>query len=150
MILCMVLKHAPGGRQVWNDGYSFSRCGRCGRELIRSDGQWAPVPRGHRIVWKRGRHRHSLEAQYLRLLPLPLKTRGRALQPDGLSWHRRLMRLVLAARAAPQPLVPDGEEIERDEHQYPYGLAIAAIVGASMQLLLRYRAHRSGRGRAYC
>jgi hypothetical protein len=51
-LLCLAGKHAvrPGG--VWNQGLNFSRCRRCGRDMVRVEAKWQPAPRGFRIVWK--------------------------------------------------------------------------------------------------
>lgn len=53
LLLCAIGWHhaAPGGR--WNRGYCFSRCVRCGRDMIRGDGGEWRVPSGYRVVWKR-------------------------------------------------------------------------------------------------
>lgn len=38
---------------IWNAGYWFSRCGRCGCDLIRrGGGRWRVPPKGLRVVWK--------------------------------------------------------------------------------------------------
>jgi hypothetical protein len=37
---------------IWNEGYYFSRCACCDREMIGRGGYWQPVPRGYRVVWK--------------------------------------------------------------------------------------------------
>ena len=50
--LCRLFKHRAPTTMVWNDGQHFGRCGRCGRDLIRTDGIWRSVPPGYRIVWK--------------------------------------------------------------------------------------------------
>jgi uncharacterized C2H2 Zn-finger protein len=35
-----------------NRGQCFTRCSRCGADLVRRKGFWGPVPKGFRIVWK--------------------------------------------------------------------------------------------------
>jgi hypothetical protein len=36
----------------WNDGYCFTSCSRCGRDMVRSAfGEWH-VPKGFRVVWR--------------------------------------------------------------------------------------------------
>ena len=35
-----------------NRGQCFTRCTRCGADLVRREGFWGPVPKGFRIVWK--------------------------------------------------------------------------------------------------
>lgn len=51
-ILCRMGRHRPLPSELWNHGYFFGRCGRCGCELIRRGPEWRPVPKGYRIVWK--------------------------------------------------------------------------------------------------
>lgn len=54
-ILCSILGHSrPAEKPIWNDGYFFARCGRCGDDIVRR-GQsraWRDVPKGHRISWR--------------------------------------------------------------------------------------------------
>lgn len=52
-LLCELGRHkpAPGARR--SQGYCFTRCERCGSDLVRRDeGQWF-VPRGYRVGWHR-------------------------------------------------------------------------------------------------
>lgn len=52
-LLCALEGHRAEPRGQWNRGYCFSRCARCGRDMIRlGSGQWQ-VPKGYRVVWKR-------------------------------------------------------------------------------------------------
>jgi hypothetical protein len=52
LILCRFGRHRPAAGEVWNRGYFFSRCERCGTDLVRTAaGRWH-VPKGRRIVWK--------------------------------------------------------------------------------------------------
>ncbi|MFN3946382.1 MAG: response regulator transcription factor [Allosphingosinicella sp.] len=44
--------HEPSPEQVCNAGRCFSRCRRCGAELMEEDGKWKPIPPGYRIVWR--------------------------------------------------------------------------------------------------
>jgi hypothetical protein len=51
-LLCHLGLHRPEPGEVWNRGFWFTRCGRCGRDLVRTAaGKWH-VPKGRRIVWK--------------------------------------------------------------------------------------------------
>lgn len=77
-IVCAIHAHRPGYREIWNEGYFFNRCERCGNDLIRTDGNWRVIPRGHRVVWKSGPHRHSLASGLRRNLPAPYVTPGLA------------------------------------------------------------------------
>lgn len=50
-LLCDLGRHKAGSLAHWNDGYYFSKCRRCGRDLVRTAfGRWT-VPRGYRVVW---------------------------------------------------------------------------------------------------
>ena len=51
-IVCRVRGHEASPDEVCNGGECFSRCVRCGEELIKSDGAWRPLPKGFRVVWK--------------------------------------------------------------------------------------------------
>jgi hypothetical protein len=57
LILCRFGRHAPAPDPVWNRGYWFSSCARCGADLVRTAaGRWH-VPKGRKIVWKQKRPR---------------------------------------------------------------------------------------------
>jgi hypothetical protein len=68
---CASGKHEVAANGVRNQGLEFGRCGRCGRDLIRSRRQWRTVPQGFRVVWRRA----ADDVQ----LPLDLPPAGRAL-----------------------------------------------------------------------
>ena len=51
-LLCRIGRHRPAGERVWNDGWFFGRCERCGIELLSRGRRWKPVPAGYRIVWR--------------------------------------------------------------------------------------------------
>ena len=52
LILCDFGRHRPAANARWNEGYGFTRCERCGRNLVRSLlGDWH-VPKKHRVVWR--------------------------------------------------------------------------------------------------
>ena len=51
-LLCRLKGHEPGDAPVFNRGHYFSRCRRCGADLVRSEvTQWQPVPAGYRVAW---------------------------------------------------------------------------------------------------
>ena len=51
-LLCDLGWHRPDGLARWNDGYYFSKCSRCKRDLVRTAfGSWQ-VPKGFRVVWQ--------------------------------------------------------------------------------------------------
>lgn len=51
-LLCRFGFHRAAGAPIWNAGYLFSPCRRCGAELVRPAGGRWQLPRGHRVVWK--------------------------------------------------------------------------------------------------
>ncbi len=58
-LLCHLLNHAPVLDAQLNQGFAFSQCRRCSRDMIRSVGgrpatEWKAVPSGFRVV--RGSH----------------------------------------------------------------------------------------------
>ena len=53
-LFCSLGWHHPKGAARWNNGYYFTRCARCGHDLVRTArGPWR-VPQGHRVVWPAG------------------------------------------------------------------------------------------------
>jgi hypothetical protein len=50
--LCRLGLHSPGPDPVWNRGFWFTSCRRCGSDLVRTAaGKWH-VPKGRKVVWK--------------------------------------------------------------------------------------------------
>lgn len=50
-LLCRLGRHDGDPHGRWNGGYCFTRCRRCGRDMVRSAfGEWH-VPKGYRVVW---------------------------------------------------------------------------------------------------
>lgn len=64
--LCRLGFHAPQKGALWNEGYYFTRCDRCGSDLIRTTYSGWEVPRGYRIVWKQRPIEPNGEAPALR------------------------------------------------------------------------------------
>lgn len=155
-ILCFIQGHSPSDEQIWNRGYSFSRCRRCRCDMIRSDSQWQAVPRGHRVVWKGGLHEHSRPAGYVRNLPVLYRDSVRSGVPahwQAGGWYSRILAIVgggvgsgvgggerLSAPAAAVAL----DYPEPDLKPFPYLVALAAVAGAGLQLLLAERSGREG------
>ena len=144
-MLCFIQGHSPSEEQVWNRGYSFSKCRRCRCDLIRSDGEWDVVPRGHRVVWRSGPHAHARPAGYVRNLPMLYRdSRGGVPAPWFGGWYRHV--LALAGGGTAEGLSPPAlarDDPERDPKQYPYLLALAAVAGAGLQLVLAGRSRRA-------
>lgn len=51
-LLCAFDRHTPSPEGLWNGGYCFTRCRRCGRDMVRSAfGEWH-IPHAYRVVWR--------------------------------------------------------------------------------------------------
>jgi hypothetical protein len=50
-LICSLGWHSPEPLPRWNDGYYFSRCRRCGCDLVRTAYEKWHVPDGYRVVW---------------------------------------------------------------------------------------------------
>lgn len=130
-LLCALGGHEAGPGEVYNGGYYFARCRRCRSDMIRCGAAWRMVPDGHRVVWRSGRHRHSIEPDLSSALPvLHREANLPAVRPPFASWSREMVRLRRSAPAAPASAA-----IEREEPQYPPLLVLAALVGAGLQLI---------------
>ncbi len=149
-ILCFIQGHSPSEEQIWNRGYSFSKCRRCRCDMIRSDADWEVVPRGHRVVWKGGLHEHSRPAGYTRNLPILYRDAVRSGVPahwHGGGWYKQLLALAGggAAERLPGP-APSGavalENPDQGDKPFPYLIALAAVAGAGLQLLLAQGSRR--------
>jgi CheY-like chemotaxis protein len=51
-IICAIGGHAPGPEPISNRGIEFTRCRRCGADLVRKRGAWQALPKGYRVVWR--------------------------------------------------------------------------------------------------
>ena len=49
---CKLGRHRPVQRGVRNGMFEFGRCDRCACDMMRTEGDWKRVPRGHRVVWR--------------------------------------------------------------------------------------------------
>jgi len=143
-LLCALGGHEAGPGEVYNGGYYFSRCRRCERDMIRSGAAWQMVPAGHRVVWRSGRHQHSVEPSFAGVLPvLHREANLPAVRPPFASWSRDMVRL----RRAPAAAAASAEAaLEREEPHYPPLLVIAALVGAGLQLIFSLGSGRGGLG----
>ena len=53
-LFCSLGWHHPKRAARWNNGYYFTKCTRCGHDLVRTArGRWR-VPQGQRVVWPAG------------------------------------------------------------------------------------------------
>ena len=133
--LCALGGHEAGSGEIYNGGYYFARCKRCDRDMIRSGAAWQMVPDGHRVVWRSGRHQHSVEPSFAGVLPvLHREANLPAVRPPFASWSRDIVRLRRAPRAA-TAAASAAAVLEKEEPHYPALLVIAALVGAGLQLI---------------
>lgn len=144
-MICALGGHEAGPGETYNSGYWFSACRRCGRDMIRCGAHWDVIPPGHRVVWKAGRHSHSVEPDYSPVLPaLHPDANLPAVRPSFMSWSRELIR-----RAGP-PIAAGGQEAEAAEaaeaadRPLPGLLIVAALVGAGLQLLFGFGRNSGG------
>jgi len=136
---CAIAGHTADSGHVYNSGYYFTACGRCGCQLVRSArGEWGPVPRGHRVVWKVGQGSHSLEADYAGVLPVALDAQvpRRPRRMTGRAMIRTEKKEIAVAGAA------GAIEEEGWDYRHPRLLLAAAIVGAGLRLLLGFNFDR--------
>jgi hypothetical protein len=142
-LLCALGGHEAGAGEVYNGGYYFARCRRCECDMIRSGPAWQRVPSGHRVVWRSGRHQHSVEPSFAGVLPvLHREANLPAVRAPFASWSRDMVRVRSAAAAE----APTAAVVEKEEPQYPRLLVIAALVGAGLQLIFSLGSGRSGLG----
>jgi hypothetical protein len=144
-LLCALGGHEAGAGEIYNGGYYFARCRRCRADMIRCGAAWQMVPSGHRVVWRPGRHQHSLEPDLSSALPvLHREANLPAVRPPFASWSRDMVRLRRAPAAA--AAASAAAALEREEPQYPRLLVIAALVGAGLQLIFSLGSGRGGLG----
>ncbi|HYE27490.1 MAG TPA: hypothetical protein VEA61_04560 [Allosphingosinicella sp.] len=143
-LLCALGGHEAGAGEIYNGGYYFARCRRCRRDMIRCGAAWQMVPNGHRVVWKPGRHHHSLEPDFAGVLPVLHRDANLpAVRPPFSSWSRAMVRL---RRRPVREAASAAEAAEREEPQYPRLLVLAALVGAGLQLIFSLGSGRSSFG----
>lgn len=52
-VLCRMGAHSAAGQGVWNNGFYFGSCRRCGCDLVRgAHDRWRAVPKGFKVVWR--------------------------------------------------------------------------------------------------
>ncbi len=94
-VRCFAGHHSVAPGQVRNQGFDFSHCLRCGRDMVRSTHEWRMVPRGFRVVWRHRPPQHTGISAARLLFDLSSVGRGparkRRVRPMGSAF------LVLAA-----------------------------------------------------
>lgn len=132
---CAIGGHRAEARQTYNGGYYFGLCRRCGDYLIRSaHGEWRSVPPGHKVVWKAGRHNHSLEPDFEGALPVVCG------EPALLSPPRRPRRTHNGALVPLRPrqaraAAAVADEEAGDDVRFPRMLFLGVLAGAGVKML---------------
>ena len=121
-LLCELGRHKPEPVARWNNGYYFTRCARCGEDLVRTAyGRWH-VPHGYRVVWQAGPPANAVSAALVQERAAPVPAGGRELpiqevlrhlqngepaadEPAGDSAAATPDELI--SRAVPAPEIPD-------------------------------------------
>jgi hypothetical protein len=132
-VMCWMLGHEGGPTDIWNEGYYFARCRRCACDLIRTTGNWSPVPLGYRVNWRSGLHRHAIASDFKRNLPLP---------PDEpRRWRLALHRVGLGVLLLPGP-PPERRLAEREATAgLPHMVLLGMLTALGMFSRLRARGH---------
>ena len=133
-LVCRLAGHSPSPLSRYNGGFHFGACERCGVQMMRSSGlPWQPPPRGHRIVWKSGRHEHSMAPDFADYLPVLAGTRLPARRNPFLSWCRDM---VPARRAHARANAGAMSCVERDdEYRHPRLVLVVTLFAAAFSLV---------------
>ena len=135
-LLCQLERHHASSCEVWNDGYFFSFCERCGADMARRPGhRWRAVRAPNRVVW---RPRQPFD--------MPWRPDSALLQPPGeipitAEWRALIERSQRAASAAPVRPLRWAEE--RPLPDYQSGRAISPVTAASASSPIAAPAARS-------
>jgi hypothetical protein len=138
-VMCGVAGHAARNAGLWNEGYFFGKCRRCGQDLIRTDGGWFPVPRGYQVAWRSGIHRHAIASDFKRNLP--------QLPDEPRRWRLALHQMGFGVLCLPGPQLPSthvpGEGVPERERSggLPQVLLLAMLtaLGIAGRLAVRRR-----------
>lgn len=120
-VTCRMIGHRVDGPGIWNEGYYFATCQRCGRDLLRTDGAWSPVLRGYRVRWKSGLHRHAIASDFRRNLP--------SMPDEPRRWRLALHRVGMNVLCLPGPDRRAARQDRRSEKDSTDGLPPFLIVG---------------------
>jgi hypothetical protein len=52
-IICTLFGHRVIAEPVWNSGFYFARCARCGADIVKIPGERWHRPRNARVTWQR-------------------------------------------------------------------------------------------------
>ncbi len=81
-LLCTLMGHQRALPAVHNAGYAFTRCTRCGADLMRERrGPWRAVPPGMQVVWRTPAEHRASHREGKPPMADPGLIKGAALQP---------------------------------------------------------------------
>lgn len=131
-VTCWILGHAAADEGRWNEGYYFARCKKCSCDLIRTSGEFLPVPLGYQVKWKPGFHRHAIASDFRRNLPL--------MPEEPRRWRVALHRIGRGVLFLPGPEVKQAAQ----EREPAGGLPHLVLIGmlAALGLASRLVPHR--------
>ena len=113
---CIIGKHQAAAGKARNQGFEFSYCRMCRRDMVRTRRRWRTVPQGFRVVWKGD----PIGAAQL-LFDLPVSGRSLAILPAR-GPMERLRDVAALVSVAARALLWGG--VER-LHAFGRGLAAA-------------------------
>jgi hypothetical protein len=134
-LMCRIRGHAAEEQQTWNEGYFFSRCRRCGRNLIRTSGGWLPTPSRYQVAWRSGQHRHAIPSDFRRNLPV--------LGGKARRWGRAFRQTVLGTICLPG--AASSEESREDRDAWPADRGLPDILLLGLFTILGFASRRSAR-----
>ena len=140
-LLCALGGHEAGEHATYFGGCYFSHCRRCGSSMIRSGASWRAASGGRNMAPKGGSY--PLSEAPIRLPAVPAHRRSNRpaadLLPRGAE-RRGQAPASAQSRRTNAAAVP----MPRERYQPRYLLALAALLGAGLQLALSLRDLRSG------
>src|SRR5688500_1392207 len=109
---CLAGWHSPETVAHWNHGYYFSRCRRCGIDLVRTAYSGWQVPKGAKVVWSEERPASAVAGNvHLEpAIPLPIEEVLRHLEQEPAETESG----YLAAEAQVAEVSETGEAGEAD------------------------------------
>jgi hypothetical protein len=97
-VRCIAGQHEAAPREVRNQGFGFSICRGCGRDMVRTNREWRIVPRGFRVVWKHRPPQQTVISAAQLFFDLP--STGRSLVVPARPRRARPMGLLFLVMAA--------------------------------------------------
>jgi hypothetical protein len=136
-LLCALGGHEAGDETVYHSGYYIGCCRRCETTMLRCGASWREIPEGRQMVLRAGSHSHSIDPAPR--LSVVARSGEEAAAARQAARPRRSPGPVAAddTRRTNAAVVPCGER-----QDFPRLLALAALVGAGLQLALGLRDFR--------